>query len=57
MISDENDKTIRKLQSKMIVATTSGWSYSKILNIALDSGVKSDNLNKKLKLLEKDYSK
>ena len=57
IISGENDKAIRKLQSKMIVTTNSGWSFSKVLNVVLDSGVKSGNLDKKLKLIEKEYSK
>ena len=57
VISEENDRAIRKLQSKMIVTTNSGWSFSTIINLVLNSGVKSSNLDKKLKLIEKDYSK
>jgi len=57
IISEENDRAIRKLQSKMILTTNSGWSFSTIVNLVLNSGVKSSNLDKKLKLIEKDYSK
>ena len=57
VINGENDKSIRKIQSKMIVTTNSGWSFSTVLNFVLDSGIKSSNLDKKLKLIEKEYLK
>ena len=57
VINGENDKEIRKLQSKMMVTTNSGWNFSTVLNLVLDSGIKSSNLDKKLKLIEKEYLK
>ena len=39
-IDEDLIKKIRKLQSQMIVKTNEQWSFSKILNMALEDGLR-----------------
>lgn len=42
----DQDKKLRLLQSKLISSTNSNWSYSKVLDIVLDEGLKSFKVEK-----------
>lgn len=45
-INPEHDKKIRQFQAKLISATSSNWSYSKVIEEMLDEGLKSFSIEK-----------
>ncbi|KAF6242023.1 hypothetical protein C6988_10465 [Nitrosopumilus sp. b1] len=45
-ISPSLDKKVRKLQSDLIQKTLRSWSYSKTLELVLDTGMKSISASK-----------
>ncbi len=48
-LSPSMDKKVRKLQSELIQKTLRSWSYSKTLELVLESGMKSVSSNKMAK--------
>ena len=46
------DKKIRKLQSELIQKTIRSWSYSKVVELILETGMKSLTASKLLKQLD-----
>jgi hypothetical protein len=48
-LDEDLDKKIRRLQVDLITSTNEGWSYSSVLGILIDEGLKSVN-PKKIKL-------
>jgi hypothetical protein len=45
-LDEDLDKKIRRLQVDLISATNEGWSYSSVLGILVDEGLKSINPKK-----------
>ena len=48
-LDEDLDKKIRRLQVDLITATNEGWSYSSVLGILIDEGLRTVT-PKKLKL-------
>jgi hypothetical protein len=42
----ENDNKIRIIQSKLIASTQRNWSYSKVIELILEQGLKLFSLDK-----------
>ena len=49
-IRAEHDSKIRTLQSKLIASTHRNWSYSKVIELIIDQGLKSFSVEKVKKL-------
>jgi hypothetical protein len=50
-IRAEHDDKIRILQSKLIASTQRNWSYSKVIELIIDQGLKSFSVEKAKKSL------
>lgn len=50
-IRAEHDNKIRILQSKLIASTQRNWSYSKVIELIIDQGLKSFSVEKAKKSL------
>ena len=49
-ISSEQEKKTRALQAKLISSTNENWSFSQVMGILLDEGLKNFSLEKAKKL-------
>jgi hypothetical protein len=48
-IDRDLDKKIRQYQANLISTTNVGWSYSSILELVIEEGLKSDTFKKQTK--------